>query len=351
MDIKIITIHAMHNPGSVFQPYALQEYLKKNSVQIIDYRPDYFYSEGSKFKLLIKKIFYGKIYESRSKKFEKFVQNKMNLTKKYKTYEELEEAQLKADCFIVGSDQLWNADFPCGNDLAFYLKFAKMGKKVSYATSVGKKRLDNYNIEIPKKNLLDFDSLSVRENTTAQLLSNILKRTVKWVCDPVFLLPKEKYMYFIDKKRPFAEKYVVIYLAPKSSVLDCLVAHYKSKGYKIILMGGVTKRCKCDKHIADMGPEDFITYIYYAELVISSSFHATAFCHIFHKNFITIIPESNGERIISLLELTGLVNRGIIKLFSFSEIEKPIEWKIVEERLMQYVEQSKKYLFETLESD
>lgn len=116
-------------------------------------------------------------------------------------------------------------------------------------------------------------------------------------------------------------------------------------------MGGVTKRCKCDKHIADMGPEDFITYIYYAELVISSSFHATAFCHIFHKNFITIIPESNGERIISLLELTGLVNRGIIKLFSFSEIEKPIEWKIVEERLMQYVEQSKKYLFETLESD
>ena len=47
MKSEIITIHAMHNPGSVYQAYALQQYLIKynQEVEIIDYRPDYFYKE------------------------------------------------------------------------------------------------------------------------------------------------------------------------------------------------------------------------------------------------------------------------------------------------------------------
>ena len=74
MEIKIITIHAMHNPGSVFQAYALQEYLKsKHSVKIIDYRPLYLYSEGSLLKLIAKKILWGKDYRNRNKKFIGFV--------------------------------------------------------------------------------------------------------------------------------------------------------------------------------------------------------------------------------------------------------------------------------------
>lgn len=355
MQIKIITIHAMHNPGSVFQAYALQEYLKENEtnkVEIIDYRPNYFYNEGNKLKLLIKKIVYRKSYNSRNKKFINFIEDNMKLTKTYETYEELEKANLLANFFIVGSDQLWNTDFPCGNDLAFYLKFVKEGTKISYSTSVGKKYIDEHNKEILMNNLSDFKSISVREKSTSITLEKLFNKQVTWVCDPVFLLSKEKYMQFIDASNPiFDNKYVAVYLAPESKILDSIIEHYKRKGYSIVLVGGVTKRCKCDKHIADVGPEDFLNLIYHAEAIVSTSFHATAFCHIFHKEFITILPKKNGERITSLLSQTDLLNRGIEEKINFNEIEQPIVWEYVDERLNKYIDNSRKYLKNALKNE
>ena len=38
-----------------------------------------------------------------------------------------------------------------------------------------------------------------------------------------------------------------------------------------------------------------------ADIIISSSFHATAFSHIFHKKFGVILPNNNGERLESFL--------------------------------------------------
>lgn len=345
MKIKIITIHAMHNPGSVFQAYALQEYLKEdNNVEIIDYRPDYFYSEGNKLKLLIKKIIYGNSYKSRNQKFTKFIDTYMQLTDKYHSFDDLKKANISSDLFIVGSDQLWNTDFPCGNDLAFYLKFVKDGVKISYSTSVGKRIIDEKNKKVLENNLTDFKKISVREKSTSIILEEMLKRDINWACDPVFLLKKEKYMKFINNESPFSKKYVVIYLAPKSKILDSIVQYYKEKGLYVILAGGVTKRCYCNKHIIDVGPEDFLNLIYHAEFVVSSSFHATAFCHIFHKEFITIIPQKNGERITSLLEQTELTNRGVKDKIDFNEINETIIWSNVEEKLGEYIDNSKDYL-------
>ena len=345
MKIKIITIHAMHNPGSVLQAYALQEYLnKENNVKIIDYQPDYFYNEGNKIKLLLKKILFRKQYRLRNKKFMDFVYNNMNLTDKYKTYQELIKANLLADVFIVGSDQLWNTDFPCGNDLSFYLKFIEKGKKISYSTSIGKKIIDEKNKKMLIDNLKEFKHISVREKSTSITLSNLLEKKINWVCDPVFLLPKEKYMSFINKDLHFINKYVVVYLAPKSKCLDNIIKYYKNMGLDIILVGGVTKRCYCDKHIIDTGPEDFLNLIYHAETVVSTSFHATAFCLIFHKNFISILPERNGERIISLLEQTNLTNRCVKNDINIKEINKPIIWDDVDVKLNSYIEESKEYL-------
>ena len=85
LDIKIITIHAMHNPGSVLQAFALQSYLTKdnNNVKIIDYRPDYLYTEGKSFSLFIKKTLFKKYYFSRKEKFDGFISENMKLTKLY----------------------------------------------------------------------------------------------------------------------------------------------------------------------------------------------------------------------------------------------------------------------------
>ena len=347
MEVKIITIHAMYNPGSVFQAYALQEYLKlEHDVKIIDYRPLYLYSEGSLLKLIAKKILWGKAYRNRNRKFIGFVEKRMNLTRKYKSFKHLKHAGLSADVFMTGSDQLWNTDHPCGKYEAVYLSFVKRGKKISYSTSVGKKNIDQDNLNRLKKMLSDFSALSVREKSTAEQLSSVLNRNVSWVCDPVLLLPASSYQQFISTKRLVNQKYAVVYILGSSESLDKVVNYYKLKGLFVVLAGGFTRRCNCDLHIKDVGPEDFLNLIYYAEIVISSSFHATAFCHIFHKNFITFLPKANGERISGLLECSGLESHSVLsgEFTDLKKIDDCIDWNAVEKKLNVYIENSKEFL-------
>lgn len=349
MKINVLTIHCMHNPGSVLQAYALQKYLEdKNDVAIIDYRPRYLFSENSTWKFTLKKILFRKDYKSRALKFDSFISKEMKLTDRYEKYEQLKKSDFDADVYLTGSDQLWNSDFPCGNDGAFYLDFIKEGKKIAYSTSVGKRIIDAHNLQILKNKLTDFTAISVREKSTAELLSCELHRTVEWVCDPVLLLPSHHYMKYIKETRVIADPYVIVYMCDTSALLTEIVDYYRKKGMKIILAGGFTKRCYCDLHIKDVGPEDFLDLIYKAELVISCSFHATAFCHIFHTDFVTLIPSNNGERIINLLDVSGLRNRGILTTFDPVLVTTLIDWKKVDEQLGRYISVSKRYLAKSL---
>lgn len=350
MKVSIITMHAMHNPGSALQAFALQKYLEQqgNKAEIIDYRPSYFYTEGHGWKYLVKRIVYYRTYERLKKKFSSFIRENMKLSSLFTSYYELENNRFDSDVYIVGSDQLWNTDFECGKDPAYYLKFIKHGKKVSYSTSIGKSFIDVFNGDVLAQNLKDFDALSVRELSSSIQLSDLLNRTVEWVCDPVFLLDHNDYGGFINEA-PLKEPYVMVYISPKSEILDRIVDFYHKKGLKVVLLGGFTKRCYCDLHIKDAGPKEFLTYITNAETVVSSSFHATAFCHIFHKNFVSILPERNGERIVSLLNKTGLSNRAVTNaIITFNDIDRDIDWTEVDKRLNDYICSSKKYLKEVI---
>lgn len=350
MEIKIITLHSLFNPGSAFQAFALQKFLSNdNKVEIIDYRPGYTRYGNSLVKAIVRKILFFHLRMSETRKFHSFMKKYMNLTKTFYNYKDLCQANLKADLFIAGSDQLWNTDYPCGNDNAFYLDFVHGVKKITYSTSVGKKVIDEKNLNKIKAYADSFSSIAVREKDTAIQLTEKLGREVTWVCDPVFLLGRDVYESMIEQKSMFDKPYAFIYLSPKSPMLDALVAHFRSKGLMIVLGGGFnTSRCDCDVHIKDMGPLDFLNCIKYAEVVISTSFHATAFCHIFHKEFVTILPPKNGERVVSLLEQTRLMNRHILDALDIDAVQKPINWDDVDVKMNEYIGLSKEYLHEAL---
>ena len=344
MIIKIITMHAMHNPGSIFQAYATQQYLsKKNNTEVIDYRPSYFFTESNKIKFFIKKLLYFRYYASRSRKFDDFIKKNFSLTKKVTTYDELKAQKFDADAFVVGSDQLWNSDYECGKDDAYVLDFTSK-PKISYATSVGKSEINDFEKERLSKYVKDFVSVSVREEKTAGQLEQILGREVKWVCDPVFLLNKDDYMKFVKKTDKMSEPYVMVYLSEASETLSKITNYFEEQGYKIILLGGFTKRCNCAYHIKDAGPVEFLSYIYNAEYVVSSSFHATAFCHIFHKKFATLLPNANYERIMSLLRLSGLEYRAVTADFDVRNVARDVDWDDVDLRIKGHIIESKGYL-------
>lgn len=350
MKVDIITLHSIYNPGSALQAYGLLKYLlqEKYDAEIIDYRPYYSTIGKNKLKGIARKVIYFKNERILGKKYENFMLQRMKLTdKRYSSYKELRKLTPKADVYIAGSDQLWNMSYDCGRDDSYYLTFVKDGRKISYATSIGKKTIPQNEKDAIVSKIKDFNNVSVREKSTSKEFSELMKKGVKWVCDPVFLLPVEEYESM--SKRLIADIYAVVYLSDESDLLDDIVENIRNTlGCKIVLMGGNRTRCKCDIHIKDIGPEDFLSLIRYAEIIISSSFHATAFSHIFHKKFGVILPIGNGERIESLLTLSGLSNRIINNVSDIPNIYLDISWKSIDERIGTFVDESKAYLIEAI---
>lgn len=351
--INIITLHSIPNPGSVLQAYALQQFLFEMGYdnEIIDYRPFYSNIGKNKIKGIIRKFLFYRNQRYLLNKYSDFVENNMKLTQNtYSNFNSLVEHPPIADKYLTGSDQLWNLTYDCGKDDAYFLKFIDSDKKYSFATSVGKRNIPIDELNVILKNINTFKSISTREKSTSEILSKSLNREVEWVCDPVFLLDKDKYMRMV--KNVEHEDYAVIYLSKSSDLLDQIVDKIKKEyGYRIILAGGNIKRCSCDLHIKDLGPYDFLSYLYNAKLVISSSFHATAFSHIFHKEFISILPEGNSERIESLLELTGLQDRIIRDTKQLDCLNKNIDFGAVDEKLDIFINTSKEFLINKICED
>ena len=94
--------------------------------------------------------------------------------------------------------------------------------------------------------------------------------------------------------------------------------------------------------------DDVISLIENAEVVISSSFHATAFSHIFHKKFGVILPNNNGERLQSLLELSGLKERIIEKESDINRIYKAINYEDIDIIIGEFINKSKELLIKAL---
>ena len=308
MKIDIITIHRLHNFGSVFQAVALYKYVRDlgYDTEVIDYHPKYL--ENLTWKNAVAHFLFAKLYNSRKSKFEKFISQNLLLTsKRYSSERELEKYPPKADVYLVGGDQLWNPSYPCGNDNAYKFSFSD-GIKLSYGTSLGKKNFSPDEINELANKIRSFKAVSVRESSSV----NILEKAgihAEWVVDPVLLQEKEYYENFA--KVPNRKPYAFIYLVSPSNTLDRIVDILKRKYHiEVVLYSGFGKKCDCDYQMYDLGPDEVLGYIQGAEYVISASFHATLFSIILKKQFLALLPgEGSNERIEDLLKWTGLSSR------------------------------------------
>lgn len=347
MKIKIITIHCIPNFGSVFQTYALSEYLKgigHNDVEIIDYRPAYY--QPHTFRAIVAMLLNLRKYIVRKFKFDRFIKSNVKLTHKYKTFKTLEAAGLSADCFIAGGDQLWNVYHDCGRDDAYKLTFTS-SKTISYGTSMGQSGFSAEELSDLAGKIKRFAAVSVRESSSAIQLQSVGINAV-WSVDPVYLLTAKDYAKFI-KPVPH-KKYLLVYLVTPSPLLDKVIQSLSQKyGLQVILCSGFSKKCKCDVFLNDLGPEEILSYIKHADIVLSASFHATTFSLIFEKQFYTILPDPNtNERIVDLLKTRGLSDRIITEESDLNKsLSETINYNTVEPYNV-LIETSKRYLRESL---
>lgn len=354
MKTLTITLHDTDNCGSSLQAFALQHFLLKNHIEneIIDYVPSYTQNNGNPLRTFIRKIVFFWPSYIRKKKFKQFIREHVKITKKkYTNYKELEQEDFDADVFITGSDQLWNSMYGCGNDPAFYLKFVKNGKKISYAMSLGRAIIPNDNLSIVKKYVKNYSWISLREKSYMKQLQEIFPKTpMSYVCDPVLLNDIEDYGV-ISSPRLIKEKYILVYLAQKQDKkqLNDLIKKVKNIfNVKVVFIGSYLNKCECDIHKRDTVPGDFLSLISNAEYVISNSFHATVFSLMYNKQFVSILPTENGERIKEILELVGADGNIWRNQEKLIVIDKDV-YQTINDRIYNFRTQSGRILLELLQ--
>lgn len=353
MKCSVITIHHIHNFGSVFQAYSLCRFLENNGYdpELVDYRPAYFDRGKNKIKTLLGKVLNCKAYLTRKKKFNKFIKTYDKLSERtFRTLNEL-SCYYKGsnNIFIAGGDQLWNNYHPCGCDDAYKLTFVNNGRKIAYGTSMG---CDNFNdselINIASK-VQDFNSIMLREKVTVPMLSKYLENTAEHVIDPVGLLDVEEFKK-ISKKPKIDKPYAVMYLADSGEVLDKAVEKLsKELGLQIVHICGFRKKCYCDRFEKALGPEEILGYILHADFVLSASFHATMFSIMFEKQFATLLPGiKTNARIEDLLKNFGLGQRILRSTSDLQILNERIKYEEVRTALEDFKTQSSKKLLNTL---
>lgn len=319
MKVGILTYIGTQSHGCCLQAYALKSLLEAQGVdaEIVNYhcREIDWAVKGCKLpknrKGIKKKIGSALRLPILSKRWDKF--------KAFETeYLGINYPEFKVDnperydYFVVGSDQVWNTDIN-GGDLTFFLDFTDDSKKkLTYAASLG---LD----EFPEKYrdrcyelISDFSRLYVREQSLKDLLLNYdNKLSVTRVLDPTLVLPREKWKSFIGS-RPVKDKYLFVHLPQQGKdVMDKIKKIAEERNLKVIYASTPIKRIDGVVCKWTVSPTEYLNYMYYADIVVTGSFHSLCFSIIFNKEFYctaSMIAE-RATRLTNLMEMAGCGDR------------------------------------------
>lgn len=360
MKIKTITCHHVYNHGAYLQAYALITYLKSigHDAEIINYRPDYlsqhfklttcnprFSHIGLKWLYILAKLPQRLLSLSRKKVFDKFYQKYLPTTQiEYNNLKELQASPPIADCYIAGSDQIWNTTFRNGTDQAFYLNFGdKRTNRISYAASFATTKLKPGTEIFIKNALNNFNRISVREESGVVIL-NQLGFSGEIVVDPVFLLPSN---HWSELATNAGERfnYILVYDFEQSDELKNITKRLAKKFNLKIFSVGPFRLKYANKNFINYGPETFIALIKNARFVISNSFHGTAFALIFNKDFF-IVNRADGLniRMHDISNRYGLHSRIVDSSTSDEQLFRDIDYAQTNTLLASDISKSKQFL-------
>lgn len=355
MKIGILTFHFAHNYGAVLQCYALQEYLKStgHDVSVIDYRPRHiasFYALYSRDKIRTLNL-KGKI---------KYIgTHTATLLRRYirKTqFDNYIDRYLKTvpydnspyDILVYGSDQIWSK-YICENDRTYWgVNELRTAKSITYSASAGQTgNFEQQDIDFIRSALKIFSAISVRESQLQQFIRPLTTKQVDCTADPVFLLDKSAWERLIGTG-PHTSKYILVYNLYREQTIRRMADELQRKtGYRIIELCGEIgiddllhpQRKTCED------PISFVRLIRNAEIVLSSSFHGTAFSILFNKKFY-VYQSHNSARVKSLLDNLGIGNRftDSLSVDPFADID----YISVNKKLQESIDRSKKYLTDNL---
>ena len=371
--IGIITIHKINNYGSVFQAYALQKVCEdlEFNVEIIDYNYPNAFHVPNKYAEVVDsqpneprwiKLLYALDLLKQHRGIRNFVSQYEHLSlRQYNHPVELMNDVPHYDVYITGSDQLWNPRH-CNGDPAFMLHFAPDNAlKISYAASIGTNSIPE-DLQPQYKELLGrYVHIAVRENSGVEVVKKVVDKDATVVLDPTLLLNRQQWNQIADPKRQFKKKYILCYFLNYTFNAFPYVeqlAEYMQKqtGYEIVRVARPPHRLGLSHTHYRIGasPEEFLALIRDAEMVLTTSFHGTAFAVNYGKPVLSIVKDRNDgdSRQVSLMDNLGLYDKVLSITDEFPSKEQ-LYYNVEEEqkRLETLRQESKQYLTNALNDE
>lgn len=220
----------------------------------------------------------------------------------------LREIDKAFDLVVTGSDQVWNYTFWDGAEV----EFARGVNipKIAYAASIGVNSLPDGVARIYKQELRDYKSISMREQSGAKLVSDLLQREIPVVLDPTMLLKPLQWKTLMSNEDVYEQYSKDVLLAvfltpPDESTMDEIRSVAREKDLTVVYLSEEIAR-----HNVEI--PSFLRHIQNAELIVTDSFHVTVFSILFEKHFITKPRNGfSGSRNMSSRVYTLLASLGI----------------------------------------
>lgn len=329
MEIGIITTFKQANFGSVLQAFSLQFVLEKMGydAKLIDYKyPNVFHykngyprkslwvTEKYKLRLLLGKM--GLIPKNKMLLMNDFISRNIICTKTYSSKRLLQSNPPLFDVYISGSDQIWNPNTMFG-DMSYFLDFApKTVRKIAYSSSFSCKTIPQKYLKVYQYYLQQYKSIFVREKHGKLIAEALTGRTdIEVVLDPTLLIDKNEWSKYADKSslKNIPREYILFYMLaytynPQSKMTEIL--NKLQNQYKIPILSLSEKPANFNgefiqiEQTQTIGIYEFLDLFRNATMVVTSSFHGTAYALNFGKPLLALIDgeKKDDDRISTIIE-------------------------------------------------
>lgn len=364
MRIAILTMHRVVNYGSFMQAYALKRVLEAwgHEVEFRDFLPGQPRHQGDKAVVaprnLLKKL-PGKLarlgstlHKARFKAelqamFENTAWPLLGVKPALNT-------SLKADAFVIGSDEVFNYTqnqafgyVPClfGHELDAPLI-------VAYAASAGYANAEDAvadgMVDELAAGLKRMTRIGVRDENTRRLVEHCLGRAVDMVIDPTLIYDFQPH---IPAAPPVAPGYLLVYAyegrmdAPDE--VAAVKALARARGLRTVSAGGYQPWC--DDNVV-LTPFELLGLFGHADAVVTDTFHGSIFAMKARRQFATLIRTkstwgSNSNKVGFLLQQFGLEQRIVGAADGLAAVmEQPVAYSAFDERLAQWQPRSQNFL-------
>ncbi len=334
--VGLITYYG-ENYGGMLQAYALQRYVNDLGYECNLISNDFLYmcSRTSKNKIFAKKmkalILHPLSYLSKRRVMRKYAyeralkresfQRFLNANLKiddtgYTTYTQYKEMPPTYDVYLCGSDQIWNPNLYHENGFYFADFAPEDALKISYASSIGVSSVTKEQADFMKPFLDKLDIISTREVEGSKIVEELTGKKVRTVLDPTLLLNEEEWAS-VASQPPVEGRYIFIYLFGEREYIEKVKSEVKQiTGLETVCIPYVKRELESgDRKIFDAGPAEFISLIKNAALVVTDSFHATAFSINLKTPFLSLCRFSKSDskgmnsRLTTILDVVGLSDR------------------------------------------